>query len=875
MRGKGKEAGTASARGRSGRWLGAVIGVVVLTLAGFFFIRFASPAVVRDLTVQRLSALTDREVEIAGDFDYVLSLTPRVEAQQLTIANADWGTRSAMLTAENVAVELEILPLLMDGELRIARLVLERAEVLVERGPEGQLNWQFDTAEDQADASSASGEGGGLAVDALTIRDSTIVWRQRDGDQMAAGIERLAWQADPANGALAIEARGRYADNAFTARGTLGTLTALTRADTPSPVDLDVSFGTARLLADGTIAFPLGESATELALVISGEDEAALQGLLARDLPPLGGWRLAVAVSSAEGALQATQVTGHVAGPEGLRFTVADGTVGDLLAGSRVVLPTTVEAPSLAGVEVVTGSALPALGAFHAEGRLTGKVEALRLENASGWLGPQQSQPLLQVTGGGIGDVLAGSDIDLQLRAPGGGAEALAGLLGRPLAYDSLNAEARLTGSLDRLALQDLNADAAHGGTRLGVAGSIGALRALSALDLRIEAEGPSLAGFGPLLGTTLPETPPLALAGRVTGGGGSFAVEDLSGTVAETEAQGRLEVALPDSAVPQVEGELSFTKLDLGTFLPGRRDGIEAGTAAAAESLSLDLPVLQAFEAVLAVRAGAVVVQGRRFTDATTTLRLQDGRLAVQDLTARAAGGVVAADAALDAAEGPAAEVVLRLQAEEVSVGQLIGGTPGRVTGQLDIDLNVDATGRTLDELAANLEGDAALFGEEGELQDVPLNRMIPDLDITRILPIFWRRDSTVRVNCVIGEFDIDDGVARTETMLDTQRMTLLGSGAVDLGQRVLDLSLRPVAKSRKLSTSSVPVDIEGSFSDPQISPRVGAAAGGALRGFLGGLLVPLNQITALFGNEAKDACSEALRRARGRRGADEGAEN
>lgn len=95
---------------------------------------------------------------------------------------------------------------------------------------------------------------------------------------------------------------------------------------------------------------------------------------------------------------------------------------------------------------------------------------------------------------------------------------------------------------------------------------------------------------------------------------------------------------------------------------------------------------------------------------------------------------------------------------------------------------------------------------------------------------------------------------------------MTLLGEGAVDLAQGTLDFELRPVGKSRKLSASSVPVDIEGALDDPQIRPRVGEAVGGALRGFLGGLLIPLNQITALFGEDARDACSDALRQARQR---------
>jgi AsmA family protein len=268
-----------------------------------------------------------------------------------------------------------------------------------------------------------------------------------------------------------------------------------------------------------------------------------------------------------------------------------------------------------------------------------------------------------------------------------------------------------------------------------------------------------------------------------------------------------------------------------------------------------------------IVLRADEVRLGQIDFTDASVALVLQEGRLGVQDLVLRVAGGRVTGGAVLEAQDdGDLAEVTLRLNAHDIDVAQLLADrTAGeRIRGEIDIDINLDATGRSLDELMASLEGSAALVGEEGRIEDAPLDRLVTDLDILRALPPFWRHDDDeLRINCLITELDIEAGVARTEALLDTERMTLIGQGTVDLGEEQLALVLRPQAKTAKLSTLAVPVDITGSLHEPEVRPRTGTAVGQALRGILGGLLIPLNQLSALFGEETFDACRQALQQA------------
>ena len=125
----------------------AVLVVIVLAvIGGLFAFRDRSADAVRRVVVPRLEAITDRDVSITGDFDLIPALTPTLAAEGLVIANAPWGSRPAMLKAERVELELQLLPLLLQRDVFIARLALVGADVLLERGPDGQTNWQFERA---------------------------------------------------------------------------------------------------------------------------------------------------------------------------------------------------------------------------------------------------------------------------------------------------------------------------------------------------------------------------------------------------------------------------------------------------------------------------------------------------------------------------------------------------------------------------------------------------------------------------------------------------------------------------------------------------------------------------------------------------------
>ena len=121
----------------------------------------------------RVHALTDRRLKIDGKFKLSFGLQPAVAVDRVTFANAKWGSRRDMVRIKSLRAELELMPLLY-GEIRIKRVVLFGADILLETRSDGVGNWVL---------LPSSKETEGLPIvptfDKVLIKNSKLVWRDR------------------------------------------------------------------------------------------------------------------------------------------------------------------------------------------------------------------------------------------------------------------------------------------------------------------------------------------------------------------------------------------------------------------------------------------------------------------------------------------------------------------------------------------------------------------------------------------------------------------------------------------------------------------------------------------------------------------------
>jgi uncharacterized protein involved in outer membrane biogenesis len=170
----------------------ALASAVILATAGYFaLLKAFPPARIAVVLAEHLNTATGRDFKVNGDIS--IRFLPRlaVVAEDLVLSNAVWGTRPEMLKVKHTAFEIALKPLL-DGEIRILKVNLEGADLLLETDRGGRANWRFSSDQNPASKSTIPV----FAVEQLSITGAKITYR--DGATLAANsffIESLSFAA--------------------------------------------------------------------------------------------------------------------------------------------------------------------------------------------------------------------------------------------------------------------------------------------------------------------------------------------------------------------------------------------------------------------------------------------------------------------------------------------------------------------------------------------------------------------------------------------------------------------------------------------------------------------------------------------------------
>ena len=127
-------------RGR--RLLWSVAAVAVAIAAATMAARLFVPRWVHDWIERAGSEALGRDLRIAGSFDLSLSLRPTLEAEEVTLANAPWGTEPAMIRVARIKIAVDLRSLWVPP-VRIDDLEIEGVRIFLESDPEGRGNWEL------------------------------------------------------------------------------------------------------------------------------------------------------------------------------------------------------------------------------------------------------------------------------------------------------------------------------------------------------------------------------------------------------------------------------------------------------------------------------------------------------------------------------------------------------------------------------------------------------------------------------------------------------------------------------------------------------------------------------------------------------------
>jgi uncharacterized protein involved in outer membrane biogenesis len=237
----------------------------------------------KDLVAQQVKAATGRDLVLAGDVKVALSLTPRLAVDQVSFRNADWGSEPQMVKLDKIEADVDLIPLL-SSQVRIKRLHLIGADILLETDPKGQGNWAM-----------GNGSGGGSAplpeLDEATIENSRIRFKDgATGRLRTIAVDRLTIAPAETRGMLAMDFTGKVDNVPMTVKGVTSGLNSF--AQGPLSIDATGQVAGNDLGVKGQVVQPTALEGINLELYLAGSATDQLAALVGVGAPKLGAVQL-------------------------------------------------------------------------------------------------------------------------------------------------------------------------------------------------------------------------------------------------------------------------------------------------------------------------------------------------------------------------------------------------------------------------------------------------------------------------------------------------------------------------------------------------------------------------------------------------------
>ncbi len=298
--------------------------VVAVVVAGYVVLSTMDFEDLRETIQAEAKEATGRDLTIAGPIDLEVSLTPAIAIEDVSFANADWGSRPEMVKLNRLEVEVALMPLL-SGDVEIRRLVVVRPDILLETDAEGAPNWSLEgiaeTAEEVAEETGPDPEttiGGMPILNQVTIEDGVLTYRDgQTGEEMIVELNELTSSAKGPGAPVTLNLDGSYNGEPFSLSGRLGALAQLNVG--PYPIDLSAAAGDAAFTVKGAIAQPVAGQGLDLKITAKGESLASLGALAGAELPPLGPYDVGMRVkadSLDDGALSLSEFAAKIGGSD-------------------------------------------------------------------------------------------------------------------------------------------------------------------------------------------------------------------------------------------------------------------------------------------------------------------------------------------------------------------------------------------------------------------------------------------------------------------------------------------------------------------------------------------------------------------------------
>jgi uncharacterized protein involved in outer membrane biogenesis len=260
---------------------------------------------------------------------------------------------------------------------------------------------------------------------------------------------------------------------------------------------------------------------------------------------------------------------------------------------------------------------------------------------------------------------------------------------------------------------------------------------------------------------------------------------------------------------------------------------------------------------------------KGTNLGHAVWTVGLKNGRLTIDPININLWHGTFGGKIELDASlYPPTLAVDLRVYDLDYGFLDTSVGLKDLIKGESEsITLNLQSRGLTLHEILSRANGTATVVDGAITITNAYIDLWAADI-FTTVLSKAWEKGEVTKFNCVVGYLDIVDGEVQSDAILaDTDRVTIVGFGTLDLGTEEVDLILSPQPKNPTLVSLGHPVRVSGSLAAPDVTndkSRIAEAGGWSLLGLINpiGLAVVGPKIAGTtLGTGKQNPCATAMK--------------
>ena len=440
------------------------------------------------------------------------------------------------------------------------------------------------------------------------------------------------------------------------------------------------------------------------------------------------------------------------------------------------------------------------------------------------------------------------------------------------------------------LALQEtdqpfpLQADMHVGDTHIAMVGTLTDPLHLAALNIRLWFSGSSMAKLYPLIGVTLPDTPPYATEGHLRAtlkkGASHFSYDHFRGRVGGSDLAGDLAFDT-GSARPKLTGAVKSQLLRFSDLAPligadsnAQKDQRGDATPQPGDKV---LPVepfrtdrWRAMDADVAFSAEKIVRDTALPINALQThLVMDNGVLTLSPLNFDFASGKIDSNLRLDGGVTPM-KGDIKLKARHLKLKELFPKFAPMQTsfGEINGDAALNARGNSVSELMGTSTGELKLLMNDGAISKALLETA--GLNVANIVIVKLFGDKTVKINCAASDLSATNGLYQTQLFVfDTEEATIRVNGTVNFANEKLDLDVRPESKGVRILSLRSPLYVKGTLKDPDVGVQPGPLilrGGGAVAlAVFAAPVAALLPLVATSKGEQDNTCATVLEQMRG----------